>query len=647
MIKIKKTIKNDTDDETTTESIDESIDKSIDKKDNYTIRDLCELLTYEYFDDYDKWISLGFIIHNEYDGSSEGFKLYDEISQKSSKYDYDTVFKQYNNNTKKKTKNEKSLKIGTLKFWIKKIKGDDFFIKKIQFDDVKEVSDLMDEVIKNKTHNDIAKLFNKLYGHKFKKVGEKEYYYFNDNNLWEQDYEGTIIRNFMSNDLYNKFKPTYDNYKKMSLNNDLPEDEKEDYKQRAENINFLLNNLKNNIFKNSVLREINDLIKDLKFIDDMNKEKFIIPIKNKKVFNIETLKIEDRTEKHKFNYCCNVDFINDFNKDGVNEKTVIQYFNELFINDEELHTEFLNIIKTSMTGEMLKNIFVLVGDGNNGKSLLFKILNKIFDKSMKTLCNDIIIDSKNKNQINSEYDKLDKCRIGYISEVSENDTFNIPLVKKITGDDTIDYRPLYKENRDLKPTSNLFVLTNELPKLGNKKDGNIDQAFINRLCVIRLKNNFAVDNTFEKKMINILDYIFTYIMMYGKIVEKIILCPSMIEEVEEYILDNTRNYLKEFINDTYNRVEIIEQEDEEGNLCYEKGWSKKSILKNRFMDQWKEYCIDKKIKYIKETDTKFTRDLKKLHKIDSIESNHKVYYIGLEEKEKREEEEIKIIVKKK
>ena len=432
-----------------------------------------------YFNSHKEWLELCYIIYNETEGSNEGYKLFIEISKSLKIYNENECFNQYNKKTKNMKKNEKTKRIGTLKTMLNKYMEENN-------EEVSIYNKLLHTTIKYQTHNDLAEFFNLELGNKYKKLDDY-YLYFNNENIWERDNDGTFIRNAISKEFIKPYIKSIELNNKLYENGNITDEEKEEIKQKNKNIGKLINNLKNRSFKTSVFKEIGDKIKDNNFMDDMNKKINYLPIKNKKMLNIERLEIEERTEKFKFNYYCNVEFIELSLEE---ENDIEEYFNKLFCNDYETREIFINIIKTVFCGRILKNLFILVGDGSNGKSLLFEILKAIFGKAMMTLSTDIITVNKNKSSINSEFKKLEECRLGYITELEEKDKINAPLAKKITGNDTLDYRGLFQENRDLKPTSNLFVLTNELPKIPTNKNGKIDKALINRLITIPFNNHF-------------------------------------------------------------------------------------------------------------------------------------------------------------
>ena len=584
------------------------------------LREIIKEFPKDYFNSYKERNELCIIIYNETDGSNEGYKLFIETCKLLKNYNENECFNEYNKNTKKMNKDEKRKGIGSLRIMLNNYKETLFDLSN------KEESiynKLLHTTIKYQTHNDLAEFFNLELGERYKKLDDY-YLYFNNENIWERDNDGTFIRNAISKEFLKPYIEMIELNNKLYTNRSISDEEKEEIKQKNKNIGKIINNLKNRSFKTSVFKEIGDKIKDNNFIDDMNKKINYLPIKNKKMLNIETLEIEERTEKFKFNYYCNVDFI-ELTTEEYYE--IEEYFNKLFCDDYETREIFINIIKTVFCGRILKNLFILVGDGSNGKSLLFEILKAIFGKAMMTLSTDIITVNKNKSNINSEFKKLEECRLGYITELEDKDKINAPLAKKITGNDTIDYRGLFKENRDLKPTSNLFVLTNELPKIPNNKDGKIDKALINRLVTIPFNNHFKNDNTFVDKMMKKLDIIFSYIMIKGEIIKDVEMSDSMKEYLKEYIEENIKeDPLEEFINETFEKVEILEGEK----------WTLKSIKRDEFINLYEIYLEKNNLPKNTLSNKKLTENLKKNYNINNNESNSVKYYMGLKLKTKEE-----------
>jgi len=363
--------------------------------------------------------------------------------------------------------------------------------------------------------------------------------------------------------------------------------------------------LKKTSDKNNILKEILDKIEDPNFVKDLNKQKYILPIKNGKIIDMNTLEIQDRTIEHKFNYECDADYIEMTEEE---ENDIKQYFLDLFCGNEDTMLCVLDILKSIFTGETLRYIYFFTGEGSNGKSLLFSVLKKIFKKAMDTIDTRVILESKSASSLTTEFEKLDKCRLGLVTELDENDKLNVKTIKKISGGDDIDYRGLYKTNETITPTLNLGVVTNVLP------DFTAQTAIINRIIVVPFNNTFEVNKSFETELLGKKNQIFTFIMKYGTIRDKFELTEEMKVAKQDYVENNeTIDYLKDYIETFYEIVPFVKKE-------------KKS--RDDFRDGYNAYLKSKGKPIDKSTNNKFTKDIQK-YNIGTKESNGKTYYTGI------------------
>jgi phage/plasmid-associated DNA primase len=87
-------------------------------------------------------------------------------------------------------------------------------------------------------------------------------------------------------------------------------------------------------------------------------------------------------------------------------------------------------------------------------------------------------------------EKLGKCRLGYTTEFKEEDELNETNLKAITGKDFMNVRGIQRTDESLETTSNLAIITNELPSF------KVEQAILcDRLIVIPFNAQFpVVDN---------------------------------------------------------------------------------------------------------------------------------------------------------
>ena len=449
------------------------------------------------------------------------------------------------------------------------------------------------KIIESPSECIIADVMKELYGNKYYYIDpDKKKWIEYKNKMWIESCFG--MRPLIDTVFHEEIQKNLD---KINIELEKYDEKTFNYENILEKKDILCNvckRLQKTVEKNNILKELSEKCINTDFMIDMNKQKYMIPIKNGKIINLKTLEIRDRDENDKFNYECQVNYINLTNND---ENIAKKYFMDLFCNNELIVKCVINIIKSVITGEKLRYIFFCTGTGRNGKSLLFKLLKLMFNKSMDIISELVIINSKSgKSNINTEIEKLDKIRIGYVTELKEDDTLNSEMIKKISGGDDIDLRSLHKTNSTLTPTCNLFVLTNELPKF------KVEEAIIDRIVVIPFNNKFEVNITYEYDMLKNIDILFSYILKYGVISDKFNFPLEMLEAKKEYIEDNDVDYLKDFIE---SEIDFIDG---------------KRIKRDDFRKAYNNWCKDMLYPIDKRTDKKFSRALKKLN-IENVSSH--------------------------
>jgi len=464
----------------------------------------------------------------------------------------------------------------------------------------------------------LATFFVEYFGFNFKCVSikDKNIYKFTSENLWDNNFEGgSAIREIISNQMTVRFNEYLDVLISDKDALDVNTDDYDKINRKIKMIGEIILKLGKTNDKNNILREILDKIEDVTFENDLNKEEYMLPIKNKKMLNMKTLETTDRTIKNKFDYECDADYIDMTEEDEAFAK---QYFLGLFCNKEPLVQTVLDILKSIFTGVRTRYIYFFTGDGCNGKSLLFKLLKSIFQKSMDTIDTNVIIDQKISSQLTTQLEKLDKCRVGYVTELNDTMKLNEPLIKKITGGDAIDFRGLFKKNVTIYPTCNLCALTNVMPQI------KIEKAITDRLIKIPFLNNFPVDITFETTILSKKDIIFSYLMKYGVIRDKFNLTEEMIISRNETIEDNIQiDYLQKFIESSFDIVPFVKKE---------------KVSRDGFRDDYNIFLKGKSLPMDKSTDNKFTRLIRK-YGIGAKESNGKTYYTNLIPKVSCEDED--------
>ena len=440
---------------------------------------------------------------------------------------------------------------------------------------------IIEDAVASRTEYATAIAYNKLYTglQKCVDVLRKEYYCFDGKTkLWDFDVRGTSIRNRLSTEFHKLFDD-YCVFKETecdALEPDSPQHEKS--KKNIKNIYGIMRDLQSTNNKNNILTEIGDICKDVNFPSTLNKSEYLIPTNDGKVIDMQTLKPTDRTIEHNFSYQCNAKLI-PYNKDDVNFELANKYFDDLFRSNMETKACVINILKSVFIGRPLRYIYFCIGEGSNGKSLLFKIINKIFGNFMDVISESVIIEPKGtKSALNTEIEKLDKCRLGYITELKETDKLNEKVIKQISGGDAINLRTLHTKDHTINPTCNLFVLTNEFPTFNGEA-----VSMLNRMITIPFKNKFVVKDEFEREMLAISDYVFSYIMHTGTICDKFALSAEMIEEKNKHARNNTETTLADYL-----KVRLAD--------CENNNKTNKLITVNAVRIDFERYCENNKLK---------------------------------------------------
>lgn len=399
-------------------------------------------------------------------------------------------------------------------------------------------------------------------------------------------------------------------------------------------------------YENKYGNDMTTILKDFKITKDLykifNKLKCFIPIKNNKVIyigekdckisNNEVIfkdnkiydkikgeiykknQIIDRTEEHKFNYICNIDYIEELSEEEKNFSE--KYFEDIFCKNKETKKCVLNILKTTIGGIVLKYLFCCVGEeGNNGKTVFFDhLLKGIMGKSMDVLNKSIMIEQKTNSNLNTDCEKLDKIKLGYVNEFNEADIFKIDLIKSITGGDSMHLRTIREKETTISPTCNLFINTNQLPKSIQSYEKN--KAFYDRIIVIPFNNVFEKNAKFISNLKNNLNGLFSYIIQNGEIQEdNIDISEEMKSENMKYKEENKKDsFIGDFLEEN---IEYIKDEKVERNILYENFYN---------------WCIENNIKYNKMPYGSFSKILNKDFKIKNITSNNIKYYINIKNK---------------
>lgn len=447
----------------------------------------------------------------------------------------------------------RALTAGSLHYWAREDNPElyrEYFTKQEKVIKMKTAEEQMDIIIEHGyTEYKMAVLFNILHGdvHVCQDRERRTIYNFTKELMWEKD-TGVIIRLKLSEKLPPLFKALIIQYGEEIDGLD-PKGDKELIKALERKMGACSNcihKLESTNDKEKIFKEIADLLYRPKFLDDFNRSKNELPIQPRSVINMQTREVRPRTIKDKWTYECDATYLTDMSEED--EAIIKTYFLELFRGREDTMQTTLDIFKTSLSGRVVRHMFFLLGaKGSNGKSLLIKLLQDTFTGATDVISKKIIVsDAKQSSALNTEVEKLETCRMALTSEFSANEKMNIKMIKEVSGGDRISLRGMRETERTIKPTANLFAVTNDMPcmKIKNPKE---QSAFFKRLIIIPFNAEFDNNTEFETLMQTRKSLLLTFIIKQGNILETFNITDEMKSAVQDYQEDSTADSFNDFI----------------------------------------------------------------------------------------------------
>jgi putative DNA primase/helicase len=167
--------------------------------------------------------------------------------------------------------------------------------------------------------------------------------------------------------------------------------------------------------------------------------------------------------------------------------------------DKEVCNYFLMTTAMSLHTNRFEKLYIMTGNGRNGKGVLSSIIQKALGNYYLTGNNDLL--TAKDTQLNPTLAVAKGIRYLCISEpacdANGETKFNIPMVKKLTGRDIINVRGLFKDPLEYLPDFTMFISCNKQPTVDET-----NEAIKNRFRFIHFPFTFVDEPTksFERKI---------------------------------------------------------------------------------------------------------------------------------------------------
>lgn len=139
------------------------------------------------------------------------------------------------------------------------------------------------------------------------------------------------------------------------------------------------------------------------------------------------------------------------------------FLQTIFREDEELIGYIQRVVGYTLTGVVSERaFFVLYGSGRNGKSVFLETLKALFGDYAAALNPEALMMHREGHHP-ADLAMLRGIRLAYAQETGEGRRLNEPLVKALTGGDTITVRLMRENPWQMTPTFKTWMVTNSKP----------------------------------------------------------------------------------------------------------------------------------------------------------------------------------------
>ena len=516
------------------------------------IQKLLPLVSESRAEDHGDWLKVGWIIHSETDGCDEGLDLWLEFSARcDEKYNEESCRDLWDKMEDKRD----GVSMGTLHYYAKTDSPDGYkdIMKSFRKDDI-------DDCIRG-GQTDFAELFHKLCNETIKVISKKSgaFYYWHETKLiWKLSETKDSLMKFVGDAI----KPMLiekgtEMMKQLATTEDGAESNS--IKSYLAQVNKQITNLKSTTYLNNIVKfYITNLVEeDEEFLQQMNKRKDALPIKNGMIIDLRTGELRKRTPEDYFSFELKVSYNPD--KDCKFEN-VLKFFKEITQNDEDMIQYYKRFWGYCLTGETSdRSLHVFWGEGKNGKSTLINICKKILGEYYSVLDETVMTKTVVSRGPTPELVPLAKCRVATLPESEDGEKINSKRLKTITGDDMITYRDCHCPQTTCETQAKCIMPTNHKPKINVN-----DTAVVDRIKMVPFlarfeetpKNVKYIQDIYDKH----LDEFFTWyvrgaVEWYSGNTLTPVEC--MAKEKDEFI--NEQDTFKDFLEEIFEPV-ITRQE---------------------------------------------------------------------------------------
>jgi putative DNA primase/helicase len=175
----------------------------------------------------------------------------------------------------------------------------------------------------------------------------------------------------------------------------------------------------------------------------------------------------------------------------------LKFLNKIFNNNQDVIKFVQKSLGYSLTGSTQEQcLFILHGEGSNGKSTFIDTIEKIMGEYAKNTPPETLMTKISTNNASPDICRMKGVRFIPSVETEEDKTFSEVLLKQLTGNDTISARKLYQDFESFKIEGKYWIACNHKPNIRGT-----DNAIWRRIRTIPFNVTIA-DNEKDKDFAN-------------------------------------------------------------------------------------------------------------------------------------------------
>ena len=468
-------------------------------------RFVMECLKDSWCDEYDKWIRVGWCLHN-IEASEENFTLWMDFSGKSGKASQNDLTKLRYEwfHGMRKSGDGPRLTQRSLQKWARDDNPE--LYKKIIAENIHEY--IRTEV--EPTHYHISKLMKKLYGNNYvASVNPKTtewFKYDEDINMWKRLNQGLELKSKISYEVAGELDAARGMIRKR-ISETRKEDEREWLEQKMKELLKVETQLYNNGFTESVMKMASQQFCEEDFMNKLNVNPFLLGCRNG-ILELRA-KREDGSEHVIFRQGRPEDYVsflmgqNYPDSEPINyvpydaadpmQAEIADFFTKLFPNSA-LRTYTLRLLASCLEGANREQCYyTFMGRGGNGKSKLVELMRLTMGDYQTSMASTVLTRARPDAGAANPEIMVTKCRrFICMQEPDDKEPINTSRMKQFSGEDMIEARALYGDQERFRIMGKICMMCNALPPVNS-----MDQGTWRRIRVIPFESKFLADDNPE------------------------------------------------------------------------------------------------------------------------------------------------------